>query len=142
MSFHQLRRSALPVLTALIGSGAVIIGVWSFISPASAANAFGGYMVRILQAQAQSSSTYEDTQVSNNSPSSFAYVYPHGVRNFAQRCLGVVITVGALTPVVDAWVNYRIAPEGVEGDLDRNAARVHTLRTGIWLLGGLWCLLE
>ncbi|OCT49914.1 hypothetical protein CLCR_07685 [Cladophialophora carrionii] len=170
MSFHQLRRSALPILTALIGCGGLFIGIWSFVSPASAANAFGGYMVRVLQAQAQSSPTYESTQVSNSTPSSFAYVYPHGVRNLGQglsililtaywqlsprcqtsplarltvqRCLGVVITVGALTPVVDAWVNYRTAPEGLEGDLDRNAARVHTMRMVVWLVSGLWCLLD
>jgi hypothetical protein len=126
-------------------------------------------MVRVLQAQALSSPTDKDTLTLNNTSSSVAYVYPHGIRNLgqglsililtaywqfshkcqssplarltAQRCLGVVISVGALTPVVDAWVNYRTAPEGVEGDLDRNAARVHIMRTGIWLAGGLWCLL-
>ncbi|ETI19818.1 hypothetical protein G647_08832 [Cladophialophora carrionii CBS 160.54] len=73
MSFHQLRRSALPILTALIGCGGLIIGIWSFVSPSSAANAFGGYMVRVLQAQAQSSPTHEGTQMSNGTPSSFAY---------------------------------------------------------------------
>ncbi len=162
MSIQQLRRSALPILTAFIGSGGFIIGVWSFVDPASAAQVFGGYMTRVLEATASSSQT-------NDSPKNLAYVYPHGIRNLcqglsissltaywqfsprcrnsplarltAQRCLGMVITIGALTPIVDAWVNYQVAPEGPEGDLNRKAARTHLMRTGIWLAGGLWCLL-
>jgi hypothetical protein len=45
-----------------------------------------------------------------------------------------------LTPVVDACVNYQLAPAGADGELDRKAARLHVMRTGVWLAGGLWCL--
>ncbi|KAJ9616623.1 hypothetical protein H2200_000342 [Cladophialophora chaetospira] len=169
MSLQQLRRSALPMLTAFIGSGGFIIGVWSFISPAAAAQAFGGYMIRVLEATAVSSKTDTSASGSLDNAANLAYVYPHGIRNLgqglsilaltaywqfsprcrnsplarltAQRCLGMVITVGALTPIVDAWVNYQTAPDGAEEDLDRKAARVHVMRTWIWLAGGLWCLL-
>jgi hypothetical protein len=162
MSLHRLRTSALPALTTLIGSGGLIIGIWSFISPESAARAFGGYMVRVLQA------TSASTKNTDSETSNLTYVYPHGIRNLgqglsiialtaywqlsppcrnsplarttAQRCLGIVILVGALTPVVDAWVNYRTAQPGEDGALERNAARVHVSRTGVWLAGGLWCL--
>ncbi|OQV05707.1 hypothetical protein CLAIMM_10394 isoform 3, partial [Cladophialophora immunda] len=125
MSLPRLSHTALPLLTTLIGSGALIVGVWSFISPASAAVAFGGYMVRVLEAPPSPSKT--------NSSRHMVYVYPQGVRNFAlglsilaltaywqlgrrcqssamarltvQRCLGIVIAANALTPIVDAVVN-------------------------------------
>jgi hypothetical protein len=165
MSSLRMRNSVLPVLTTFIGAGGFIIGTWSFVAPASAAQAFGGYMVRITEStQRPESASGQQGEAAN-----LAYVYPHGIRNLgqglsilaltaywrlaspcrtsplarlvAQRCLGIVITVGAFTPVVDAWVNYQVAPDGVEGDSDRNAARVHVMRTGIWLVGGLGCLL-
>ena len=168
MDMYRLRRSALPVLTTLIGSGGFIIGVWSFMSPASAAQSFGGYMARVLDATASSSKTDGTWSESHDKSSNFAYVYSHGIRNLtqglsilsltaywqlsgpcqrsplaritAQRCLGTVILVGAMTPIVDAWVNYQIAPAGIDGDKDRKAARLHIMRTGIWLAGGLWSL--
>lgn len=178
MSLHRIRRASLPFLTALIGSGGTIIGLWSFAAPTSAAQAFGGYMVRILEAtatgpsaKAKTGSSPPATRNDDGSSSSdvVAYIYPHGIRNLCQglsilaltaywqfsprlrsspparlavqRCLGIVVTVGALTPVVDAWINYKTAPDGADGEVDRSAARVHVMRTGIWMLGGLWCLL-
>ncbi|KIW86797.1 uncharacterized protein Z519_12583 [Cladophialophora bantiana CBS 173.52] len=158
MSLRPLSRTALPALTSLIGSGGFIIGLWSFISPASAATAFGGYMARVLEATA-----------SSKADSGMIYIYPHGIRNLVQglsvlaltvywqfsrrcqsspvarvtvqRCLGIVITANALTPMVDAWVNLRAVQNGEEGDLDRNAARLHAMRFVFWAVGGLWCLL-
>ncbi|EXJ66409.1 uncharacterized protein A1O5_10561 [Cladophialophora psammophila CBS 110553] len=158
MSLRPLSRTVLPALTSLIGSGGFIIGLWSFISPASAATAFGGYMVRVLEATA-----------SSKADSGMIYIYPHGIRNLVQglsilaltaywqfsrrcqsspvarvtvqRCLGIVITANALTPMVDAWVNLRAAQNREEGDLDRNAARLHATRLVFWAVGGLWCLL-
>ena len=66
MSLHQLWRSALPVLTALIGSGGFFIGIWSFISPVSAAHAFGGYMIRVLEASTSSSEKGRTISASTN----------------------------------------------------------------------------
>ena len=125
-------------------------------------------MVRVLEATARFSTETSKSSELDGIPVDVAYVYPHGVRNLvqglsilaltaywqlaprcrtsplarltAQRCLGFVITAGALTPIVDAWVNLKVAPAGQEGDLDRKAARVHVMRTVIWLVGGLWCL--
>ncbi|KAH0837448.1 hypothetical protein AYO21_08953 [Fonsecaea monophora] len=160
MSVLRLPRSALSVLTTLIGSGAFIVGLWSFTSPKSAAAAFGGYMVRALAASSSSSKL--------DSSRRMMYIYPHGIRNltlglsilaltaywqFGQQCrtspvaraavqrsLGLVITVNALTPIVDAWVNLWVAEEGKGGDLERNAARLHATRSVFWVVGGLWCL--
>ena len=169
MSLRRLRASALPALTTLIGSGGFIIGTWTFLSPVPAAYAFGGYMVRVLQAPTSSSKLDRSSvPASGGDPDKLAYIYAHGIRNLgqglsilaltaywqlsrrcrnsplaritAQRCLGTVILVGALTPVVDAWVNYLTAQPGSEGDLDRRVALVHVLRTGIWLVGAFWCL--
>ena len=167
MSLHLPRRSTLPLLTTLVGLGAFVVGVWSFVSPASAAKAFGGYMVRVLEAAGSSSQAVGNLS-SAADPDHLAYVYPHGIRNLvqglsilaltaywqfsprcrkcpparmtAQRCLGIVIATGALTPLVDVWVNFRTAVPGSKADLDWNAAQVHLIRTLIWLVGGLWCL--
>jgi len=126
-------------------------------------------MVRILELTARSSTSHETVPFVKEKSDGLAYVYPHGIRNLvqglsilaltaywqfaprcrtsplarlaAQRSLGIVITTGTLTPIVDAWVNLRMAKEGSEGDADRNAARVHLMRTVVWLVGGLWCLL-
>ncbi|OAL38915.1 hypothetical protein AYO20_01666 [Fonsecaea nubica] len=153
MSVLRLPRSALPVLTTLIGSGAFIVGLWSFTSPESAAAAFGGYMVRVLESSSSPSSS--------DSSRRMMYIFPHGIRNLTlglsilaltvywqfgyrcrtspvaraavQRCLGLVITANALTPIVDAWVNLWVAEEGKDGDLDRNAARLHGTRSVFWI---------
>ncbi|KIX94757.1 uncharacterized protein Z520_09447 [Fonsecaea multimorphosa CBS 102226] len=160
MCLPRLSHTALPVLTTLIGSGALIVGLWSFISPESAAAAFGGYMVRAMEASSSPSKA--------DSSRHMVYIYPHGIRNLAlglsilaltaywqfgrwsrssavvrltvQRCLGIVITANALTPIVDAGVNLWAAEEGKEGDVDRNAARLHATRSVFWIVGGLWCL--
>jgi hypothetical protein len=162
MDRPNFRRVALPVLTTLIGSGGFTIGCWTFISPRVAAQAFGGYMVRMLEKSSDASSP-ASTKMSD--ADSLAYILPHGIRNFVQgatilaltafwqrsspparltiqRCLGIVITMGALTPIVDAYVNFKIAPAHEAGDVDRSAAWVHAMRTGIWLVGGLWCLIR
>jgi hypothetical protein len=161
MAFRHLRRFALPTLTTLIGSGGFIIGCWTSVHPRAAAQAFGGYMVRILEKSSDKSSA---ASTKKGDADSLAYILPHGIRNFVQgatilaltafwqrstpparlviqRCLGIVITTGAITPVVDAYVNFKTAPAGETGDADRNAAWVHAARTGIWMVGGVWCLI-
>jgi hypothetical protein len=161
MAFRDLQHFALPILTTLIGSGGFIIGYWTFIHPRAAAQAFGGYMVRMLE---ESSDISSPTSTKTGDADSLAHILPHGIRNFVQgatilaltafwqrstpparltiqRCLGIVITTGVLTPIVDAYVNFKTAPAGEAGDADRKIAWVHATRTGIWMVGGVWCLI-
>lgn len=164
---------ALPTLTALIGSGGFIIGIYSFVSPVSAARIYG---VELPPAPTATEKPDDNPHLwsPDHSPQPqsphLAYIYAHGIRNFvtglsilsltayrlfapecqsraaglvAQRCLGIVVTVGALTPVVDAGITWRAARIGDDGAGDgaRKAARAHAARSLVWLAGGLWCLL-
>ena len=151
--------SALPILTTLIGLGGLIVGVYSFVSPISAAQVYGVQPPRINV----------KSKKSDNEPSYAEDISRHlaysGIRNLVvgltilaltwywqygtpsssdkvtiQRCLGIVITVGWLTPVVDAFVTWRGAGQGVDAAAGKRAALLHAIRSVFWLAGGLWCL--
>ncbi|KAK5948812.1 hypothetical protein OHC33_010236 [Knufia fluminis] len=84
----------------------------------------------------------------------------HEVRQAVQRALGIVILVGALVPIVDAWVCWTASREFAEaltkkskaGDMKvgdvtneavevgRRAGNLHAMRSLVWLAGALWCL--
>lgn len=93
------------------------------------------------------------------------------VRRAVQHALGIVILIGALVPIVDAWVclqrsrdlrTSRVAIHKHETksgsdekgpweghDLEyeayvtgRKAGMLHATRSLVWVAGGVWCLLE
>lgn len=165
----------LPTLTALIGSGGFIVGVYSFISPLKAARVYGVELPvsnkasqHSLKGAVQRPTPSGVVSATDIKPRHVAYIYAHGIRNFvtgatvlsltyfwqfsrlcresdaartaAQKCLGTVILLGTLTPVVDAFATWHAAEEGIEADVGRKAARLHASRSLIWLVGGLWCL--
>ncbi|KAI1609359.1 hypothetical protein EDD37DRAFT_162448 [Exophiala viscosa] len=152
--------SALPILTTLIGLGGLIVGVYSFIAPVSAAQIYGVQPPRV---SVKSKKTDDVTSDAENVSRHLAY---SGIRNLVvgltvltltwywqygahstsdkvtvQRCLGIVITTGWLTPVVDAVVTWRGAGQGVDAAIGERAALLHAARSVFWLAGGLWCLL-
>lgn len=155
--------SALPILTTLIGAGGFIVGIYSFISPSSAAQVYG---VQLPRTSASSKKNSKSRHINAEDISQhLAYIYSHGIRNLVvgltvlsltwywqygahsisdrvtvQRCLGVVITVGWLTPVVDAIVTWQGARRGVDAAVGKKAAQLHAVRSLFWLAGGLWCL--
>jgi len=83
------------------------------------------------------------------------------VRLAVQRALGIVILIGTLVPLVDAWVCWTasrhaadtLARERKGGatkitdltheavEVGRRAGNLHALRSLVWLAGALWCLL-
>lgn len=86
---------------------------------------------------------------------------PREVRAAVQRALGIVILIGSLVPILDAWVCWtagrdaggaharkRKAGEVNVGDVNseaaeagRKAGNLHAMRSVFWLAGALWCLL-
>lgn len=84
------------------------------------------------------------------------------VRLAVQRVLGIVILVGSLVPMVDAWVCWGASRDAAEaqakkreaGDMKvgdsrneavetgRRAGNLHAMRSIVWLVGALWCLLR
>lgn len=78
-----------------------------------------------------------------------------------QRALGIVILVGSLVPMVDAWVCWSASRDAAEArtkkrteddvkvgasrneavETGRKAGNLHAMRSIAWLMGGLWCLL-
>lgn len=93
----------------------------------------------------------------------------HGVRAALQHALGIVILIGAMVPIVDAWVclghsrDVIVRRQAVfekeakqdsvmdlwkdhewekeEYETSRKAGRLHAARSVVWLAGGMWCLL-
>ena len=151
--------SSLPIFTTLIGLGGFIVGVCSFISPDSAAQIYG---TKPLRAISKSKKSDEEPTGAEDIRQHLAYT---GIRNLvvgltvlaltwywqygttstsdmvmAQRCLGIVITIGWLTPVVDAIVTWQSARQGVAAAMGKKAALLHAVRSVFWLVGGLWCL--
>ncbi|KIV82308.1 hypothetical protein PV11_04428 [Exophiala sideris] len=152
--------SALPILTSLIGLGGFIVGVYSFASPVSAAQIYG---MQLGKASIKSKKSMDESTSAEDIYRHMAYT---GVRNLVvgstilaltwywqygthatmdkvtvQRCLGIVITTGSLTPVVDAIVTWQGALQGVDAAIGKRAALLHATRSIFWLAGGLWCLL-
>jgi hypothetical protein len=158
---------ALPVLTASIGLGGFTVGIYSFVSPVYAALVYGVDLPRLKRASKKSDDPSSASKPENISKH-LAYIHATGVRNFvtgltilgltwywqfsdqskrssvaslmAQRCLGIVIMVGTVTPVVDAVVTWQAAEQGGETKHGRKAAMLHATRSLVWLAGGLWCL--
>jgi hypothetical protein len=204
----------LPTLTALIGLGAFVVGIHSFVTPVSAAQIYG---VDLLDedvdvpiratatatahlASKESKKTDDgdgdgDDEDKSKSPPSqdgrqdgrrhhlaYSLIHSLGIRNLVigltililtwewqsgfgfgfgvgqsstssspaeraamQKCLGIVISVGALTPIVDAVFAWRAGRQGRRGVVgttvgSRKAALLHAVRSLFWLAGGLWCL--
>ncbi|KAK5452035.1 hypothetical protein LTS15_007758 [Exophiala xenobiotica] len=208
----------LPTLTALIGLGAFIVGVHSFITPASAAQIYGvdlldedvdvDVLIRATAAAAadlaskkikktddgecdddgdkpKSRVLQDERQDGRRHHLAYGLIHSLGIRNLVigltililtwewqsgfgfgsgfgqsstsstssspaeraamQKCLGIVISVGALTPIVDAVFTWRAGRQGRRGDVvttvgSRKAALLHAVRSLFWLAGGLWCL--
>ncbi|EXJ83574.1 hypothetical protein A1O1_07197 [Capronia coronata CBS 617.96] len=167
MSSLRFLSPFLPALTALIGLGGFIVGIYSFTAPISAAQIYGVQLPANTATRSfPSKKSDEPAAVDRNNSQHVAYIYAHGIRNFAiglaimgltaywqcqtslaaqstaQRCLGIVIMAGSLTPVVDAVVVWQAAQKDKAVDMEtgRKAARLHALRSLAWLATGLWCL--
>ncbi|KAK5207462.1 hypothetical protein LTR47_000556 [Exophiala xenobiotica] len=204
----------LPTLTALIGLGAFIVGIHSFVTPASAAQIYGVDLldedvdVVPIRATATAAATadlaskkikktddgdkpksrvlQDGRQAGRRHHLAYSLIHSLGIRNLVigltililtcewqfgfgfsfgfgvgqsstssspaeraamQKCLGIVISVGALTPIVDAVFTWRAGAgrQGRRGDVvttvgSRKAALLHAVRSLFWLAGGLWCL--
>jgi hypothetical protein len=213
----------LPTLTALIGLGAFIVGIHSFVTPASAAQIYGVDLldedvdvdvpIRATAAPTAAADLAsqkikktddddddDDDDKSKSPPSqdgrqderrhhlACSLIHSLGIRNpvigltililtwdwqfgfgfgfgvgqsstssassassspaeraAMQKCLGIVISVGALTPIVDTVFTWRAGRQGRRGDVvttvgSRKAALLHAVRSLFWLAGGLWCL--
>lgn len=77
---------ALPTLTALIGSGGFIIGIYSFISPVKAARVYGVDLPPLIQGSQTPQEKNASSGPAKPRPDVIsrhvAYIYAHGVRNF------------------------------------------------------------
>ena len=165
--------AVLPALPALIGLGGFIIGLYSFVAPASAAQIYGVDLDQDVPIRAPSAASQKKTDDNksrlqdSDGQRRLAYIHALGIRNFVigmtililtwvwqfgphrsspaeqgavQKCLGIVISVGALTPVVDAVVTWRAGREERWNGVGSKAALLHAVRSLFWLAGGLWCL--
>ena len=168
MSLARLLPPVLPILTTLIGLGGFTIGIYSFFAPISAAQLYGAQLPASARATISPKKTDDPPSTSEDNTRHVAYIYAHGIRNFVtglsilsltaywqfsplcqtspiaaltvQRCLGIVITAGSLTPIVDAYVTWQAGEKGTAGEVGKKAAKVHASRSFVWLVGGLWCL--
>ena len=155
----------LPILTTLIGSGGVSIGLYSFVSPLSAARIYGIPL-------SLSESEKENTQTISTSKQE-AYIYAHGSRNLAigtsvigltaywrfssicrrspvaeqvvKRCVGIVVLAGSMVPMADAYCIARhVRNSGTSSqdvDIGKWASGAHALRSLMWTAVALTCLL-
>ena len=141
----------LPVLTALIGTGGLTVGIYSFIDPVAAARTYGiPVMIKKISlfsvlvpgrpphspSDRTPASTDANATKDHLSTEHLSLIHSLGIRNLSigltilsltahwtfflaagiaphaariamQRSLGIVISIGALVPVVDAWVCWR-----------------------------------
>ena len=152
-----------PYLAGLVGSGSLIVGLYSFFSPLSAIRVYG---TRPLMRSAKKDDDLESGSVPAEWTRTLAYA--HGVRNTAvgpciislctyyhveatpaaahaiKRCLGVLVTVGSIIPMGDAIVTARyMAAHGlpqIDQETAKKASAAHATRSIIWIGTGLMCL--
>lgn len=133
----------LPILTTLIGSGSFIIGIYSFYSPSKVAQIYG-------------------VPLPAHSSTSPAWVYAHGIRNFAtglsimaltaywqfklptpskiigRKAVGIVLLASSVIPMTDAMITWAYG-FGENTKVGKTAARAHVMRSLVWIGGGLRC---
>jgi Domain of unknown function (DUF4267) len=168
MTSNAAATASLPMMTALIGSGGFIIGLYSFVSPYSAARIYG-IPIAAPPESTVAASTEKQTSISKDE----AYVYAHGSRNFAigtsilgltaywrfsslcrfspiavhvaKRCIGIAILAGSMVPIADAYVILQHVKQAGLSDEDvqrgKKAGTSHAIRSVAWLAGALACLL-
>lgn len=154
----------LPILTVMIGLGGLVVGLFSFISPVSAARMYG-FELPTSTSRSKPKKT-DDDPTTRDQHNRIACIHSLGIRNLVvgltillltwywqfntsspavqvgvQRCLGMVILVGSLTPVVDAVVAWRSSRPGMSSGLGKKASLLHAVRSLFWLAGGVGCLL-
>lgn len=186
----------LPLLTTLIGTGGLTVGVYSFMNPIAAARIYGipvstssttlTNIISTAPSSLAASRTGDTTMTSRD----FSYIHALGIRNLTtglgiisltcywhfilsslqaspevqlavQRALGIVILLGSFVPVVDAWVCWIASRDAAEAqpkkmkagvmkvadsrdeavETGRRAGNLHAMRSIVWLMGALWCLL-
>jgi Domain of unknown function (DUF4267) len=162
--------TALPILTALVGSGGFIAGLHSFVFPISAARVYGIPATSLPESNITSTSktsanTWKEWQE--------AYVHAFGVRNLTvgtsilgmtgfwrfssmcqlsplaaqavKRSLGIVLLAGSMTPIADTYFISKYVKQGgistFEIATGKRASKVHALRSLIWIGVALSCLL-
>lgn len=155
-----------PYIAGIVGSGSLIVGLYSFVSPLSAIRVYG---TRPSSGQAQPKKDDDSSLGSLSTEWTRTLAYAHGVRNTAmglsiislcayyhvepspvaanaiKRCLGVLVTVGSIIPMGDAAVTARYMGAQDLAQVDRETAKkasaAHATRSVIWIGAGLMCLL-
>ena len=155
--------TVLPVLTALVGSGGFTIGLYSFVSPVSAARIYG---IPVTPAN-------EKIAVSTTISKEEAYVYAHGSRNLAigtsilglsafwrfssicqlspvaaqavKRCVGITILAGSIVPSTDAYfIAQHVKQHGLSAQdvsTGKKSSRGHAARSLLWIAVAIACLI-
>lgn len=163
--------------------------------PVHAPHTASSHLTSILSPSKPASTSSSNHPATSISSRDVSYIHALGIRNFTaglsiiamtgywhftladesalvrlavQRALGIVILVGSLVPVVDAWVCWghsstisrpvvggageaEAKDAGGEAAADaesrayaaetgRRARTLHAMRSLIWMAGGLWCL--
>ena len=160
-----LQRS--PYIAAAVGSGSLIVGLYSFTSPLNAVRVYG---TRPLSTTSQPDASDSPQHKSISTSWTETLALAHGVRNTAtglsilslaayfhaepspvaaeaiKRCLGVVVLVGSIVPVGDSIVTarYMAAADVSQGDRDvaKKASAAHATRSVVWVAAGVMCLLS
>lgn len=153
-----------PYFAGVVGSGSLIVGLYSFTSPLSAIRVYGTRPLTSSPRKANDATTEALTTEWTRT-----LTYTHGVRNTAiglsiislcvcyhvepspvaaaaiKRCLGVLVTVGSIIPMGDCMVTARYMAAQELAHVDRETAKkasaAHAARSIIWLAAGLMCLL-
>lgn len=157
-----------PYIAGVVGSGSLIVGLYSFTSPLSAVRVYG---TRPLSISARPSEQDESAKVKSVITEwTQTLAYAHGVRNTAvglsiislsayyhlepspvaaeatKRCLGVLVLVGSIIPIGDSIVTARYMAAQDLAQIDRETAKkasaVHATRSIFWVAAGLMCLLS
>lgn len=157
-------QSCSPYFAGLVGSGSLLVGLYSLFSPLDAIRVYG---TKPSVQSPKKDDSVKPEQLSADWTRTLAYA--HGVRNTAvglsiislcayyhvepspvaahaiKRCLGVLVTVGTIIPVGDAVVTARYMASQELAEIDREtskkASAAHAARSIIWMGAGFLCLL-
>lgn len=161
-------RARAPYVAGLIGSGSLIVGLYSFVSPLDAIRVYGvrpsRHAATMTPKEAVSSG---EAELLDEWTRTLAYA--HGTRNTAsglaslvvtglyyrepspvaakaiKRCLGMLVLVGSIVPIGDTLVTARYMAahplQQEDRDVAKAASAAHAARSVIWLMAGalgLW----
>lgn len=157
-----------PYIAGVVGSGSLIVGLYSFTSPLNAVRIYGTRPLSISAQHTEQDDSPKTKSAVNEWTQTLSY--GHGVRNTAtglsiislatyfhfepspvaaeaiKRCLGVLVLVGSIIPIGDSIVTarYMAAQDLAQADRDtaKKASAAHATRSAFWVAAGLMCLLS